>query len=163
MDGFAYWPIFSIGISVISAAILLYMQVRNGKDKLSSDTLKKYQEALEIRETTIHDLQEKIDQKDKLHAEQMNNMQAQITALQTQIANLTSKNKMLEDAVTGKVYLEKVIQMLSAFQPLIAKDGILQEFQKDHAETKIALDDIKNSLHITKRHEDSHGTTTTGD
>lgn len=154
MELFWSWPALSIGISVISAGVLTYYNIRNGKDKLSAETLKQYADALEVREITIKDLNKKLEEKDKLHAEQMTAMQAQITGLQSQITALTSKNQVLEDAVTGKVYLEKILEILTAFQPLLSKDGILQEFQNDHAKSQATLNDIKHLLDINKRQRD---------
>lgn len=148
------------------------MQIRQGKDKLSADTLKKYEDALEVREITIKDLNARLIKKDEehaaeikamqtRHASEIQDLQSQITGLQAQITALTSKNKVLEDSVTGKVYLEKILEMLSAFAPLIAKDGMLQEFLSAHKRHDDDLSDIKNHLKISNRHEDN-GTTPAG-
>lgn len=159
MEGVSAWlPIISIAFSTVSGATLLIIQVRQGKDKLSADTLKKYEDALEVREITIKDLQEKLVKKEEAHALEVKGLQGQINGLQAQVDALTSKNKVLEEAVTGKVYLEKILEMLNAFQPLLAKDGILEEFKRDHAEQRADMADIKNKLNITNRHED-HGAT----
>lgn len=104
------------------------LQIRQGKDTLSADTIKKYEAALEIRDTTIKDLNSKIRQSDDLHVSQITSLQTQITNLQSQITALNTEKKALEDTVTGKAYLEKIVSDLA---------------------------DIKIKLGITNRHEDA--------
>jgi len=173
MEVSAILPIISIFFSVISGVVLLILQVRQKNDTISADTLKKYEDALEIRNTTIDDLKKKIESDAalaketiaataKVHAAQIESMQSQISGLQAQITALTTKNKVLEEAVTGKVYLEQILGMLTAFSPLIAKDGILEEYRADHKRFDTALEDIKQKLGIVNRHEDTNGTIAPG-